>query len=412
MVPPAREIELSAMAPELTISGDEVARKNALFLAAATGVAGANAIVVFATGALVGRTLAPAPEWATVPVSCFVVGAALATFPANLLMKQIGRRAVFMLGNICGAFAGLAGALAVYVSSFSLFCLATLLAGLYHAVITTYRFAAADTASPGFRPKAISWVLTGGVIAAVIGPQLVNLTKDLTLPYLFLGTFIAQAVVALLAIFFTSRFIDAPVEVVQIKGEARPLGEIARTPRFIVAVICGTVAQTLMNMVMTSAPLAMAICGHSSTDSTNGIMLHVLAMYGPSFFTGSLIARFGKERMVLAGLAILVACAGIHVAGITVLHFWAGLILLGLGWNFAFISASAIVTDCHRPSERNKVQGLNDTLIFATTAGGSFLSGFLLDRLGWASINWMILPISVLAALAILSLRLKRFQPG
>ena len=385
--------------------GDRLARRNALFLAAATGIAGANATVVFATGAIVGNALAPRPSLATLPVSCFVVGAALATFPANLLMKSIGRRAVFMLGNITGTIAGLTGALAVYLSSFALFCLATLMAGLYHAVVTTYRFAAADTATPAFRPKAISWVLTGGVLAAIIGPQLVNLTKEMTLPYLFMGTFIAQAAMAVLAIMVTSRFVDAapPVEADAVVG--RSLGEIARQPRFIVAALCGTAAQTLMNMVMTSAPLAMAICGHSLTSSTNGIMFHVLAMYGPSFITGSLIARFGKETMVVLGLSILGLCAAVHLSGITVFHFWIGLVLLGLGWNFAFIAATAIVTDCHRPVERNRVQGLNDTLIFATTACGSFLSGYLLDRFGWDAINLVLLPVAACCMGAVLVLR-------
>ncbi len=391
-------------AKTIPLSGDALARRNALYLAAATGTAGANAIVVFATGALVGRSLAPYPALATLPVSFFVVGAALATYPANLLMKSIGRRAVFMQGNICGAMAGFTGALAVYLSSFWLFSLATLLAGIYHAVITTYRFAAADTATPSFRPKAISWVLTGGVIAAMIGPQLVILSKELTLPYLFMGTFIAQGLMAIIAIFFTSQFQDSSVAVTE-EGQGRPLGEIARSPKFIVAVLCGTAAQSLMNMVMTAAPLAMAICGHSLTDSTNGIMLHVLAMYGPSFFTGNLIARFGKERMVVAGLAILVVCAAIHLSGITVLHFWVGLLLLGLGWNFAFIAATTIVTDCHTPAERNRVQGLNDTVVFTTTAVGSFLSGFMLDKYGWNSINLAVFPVAAICLAALLGMR-------
>ncbi|MBY0613038.1 MAG: MFS transporter [Beijerinckiaceae bacterium] len=401
---------MTAIAQEATShSGDQQARRNALLLAAATGVAGANATVVFATGALVGRSLATRPEFATLPISFFVVGAALATYPANMLMRSLGRRAVFMQGNVCGALAGFTGAAAVYVSSFWLFCLGTLLAGVYHAVITTYRFAAADTATPAFRPKAISWVLTGGVIAAVIGPQLVNFTKELTMPYLFMGTFVAQATMALLAMLFTSRFHDArPSSAAVVAG--RPLAEIAKAPRFIVAVICGTAAQTLMNMVMTAAPLAMAICGHSLTSSTNGIMFHVLAMYAPSFFTGGLIARFGKEVMVVAGLSILVACAAVHLSGISVTHFWAGLILLGLGWNFAFISATSIVTDCHTPAERNAVQGLNDTLIFATTAVGSFLSGYLLDRYGWDSINLLILPVAAFSAIAVLGLRASRHR--
>ncbi len=390
------------------LKGDALARRNALFLAMATGVAGANATVVFATGSLVGRSLAPSPELATLPISFFVVGAALATYPANMLMKSIGRRAVFMQGNICGAAAGFTGALAVYANSFWLYALATLLAGIYHAVITSYRFAAADTATPAFRPKAISWVLTGGVIAAIIGSQLVNFTKDLTIPYLFMGTFIAQGIVALLAICFTSQFQDYAVAT-EAQSSSRTLAQITKNPKFIIAVLCGTATHSLMNMIMTATPLAMSICGLSLADSTNGIMLHVMAMYGPSFFTGHLIARFGKEWMVAIGLSILAICAGVHLMGITIIHFWTGLILLGLGWNFAFIAATSIITDCHKPSERNKVQGLNDMIVFTTTAFGSFLSGFLLNKYGWNAINLAIFPIAAIGITAILGLRASKF---
>ncbi len=251
--------------------------------------------------------------------------------------------------------------------------------------------------------------MTGGVIAAILGPQMVNLTKELTFPYLFMGTFVVQGLMGLAAILATRQFQEGPPQIVA-SGETRSLGVIARSPRFIIAALCGTAAQALMNMVMTSAPLAMSICGHSITNSTHGIMFHVLAMYGPSFYTGNLIARFGKEVMVVIGLSLLLASALVNLAGITLANFWFGLILLGLGWNFAFISATAIVTDCHRPSERNKVQGLNDTLIFATTSVGSFLSGYLLDKFGWDSINLVLLPVTVAAAIAALGLRASRYR--
>jgi predicted MFS family arabinose efflux permease len=400
---------MTASVADGVLTGDALARRNALLLAAATGIAGANATVVFATGALVGHALAPRPSWSTLPISFFVLGAAIATYPANILMKQLGRRAVFMAGNLSGAAAGLTAAAAVYLASFWLFCSATLLAGIYHAVISSYRFAAADTATPEFRPRAISWVLTGGVVAAVIGPQLVNATKDLTMPYLFMGTFLAQGLMALLAMAFTGRFQDAAVQKTA-EAPARSLSEIARAPRFIVAVLCGTAAQALMNMIMTSAPLAMAICGLPSASSSNGIMFHVLAMYGPSFFTGSVIARFGKEFTVALGLALLICCGIVNLSGVTIGHFWIGLILLGLGWNFAFIAASAIVTDCHRQSERNKVQGLNDALIFTTTAIGSFLAGFMLDSYGWSSINIVILPIALICGCVVLGLRASKHR--
>jgi MFS family permease len=379
--------------------GDAIARRNALLLAFAGALGGANASVVFATGSLIGRALGSDPEYATVPITAFVVGTALATYPAAALARRFGRRTIFMAGNVAGAWAGILGALSLYLGSFGLYCLATFLAGSYQAVIVSYRFAAADSATPRFRATAISWVLGGGLAAAFIGPQLVIFTKELTLPYLFLATYLAQAAVAIAAMFVTGRFIDTPAHM-DSDAPARPLRKIAMMPRFIIAVLCGTAAQGLMNMVMTSAPLAMAICGHSVTDSTLGIQWHIIGMYGPSFFTGALIMRYGKERIVIAGLMLLAICAVVNLSGLTVGHFWIGLTLLGLGWNFAFIGASAIVTDCHRPSERNRVQGLNDTLIFSTTAVGSYLSGHLLAVFGWDSINYVVIPIALVCAVA------------
>jgi cyanate permease len=281
---------------------------------------------------------------------------------------------------------------------------ATAFAGAYQAVVQSYRYAAADTATPGFRPKAISWVLTGGVAAAFIGPQLVIHTKELMLPYLFLATFLGQALVAVAAMAVTGRFIDQNVEEVQ-GGAMRPMRQILAQPRLIVAILCGTVAQALMNFVMTAAPLAMAMCGHSVVDSTLGIQWHIIAMFAPSFFTGSLIARYGKERMVAFGLLILALCGGVGLTGIEVMHFWAALILLGVGWNFAFIGATAMVTDCHTPAERARVQGLNDFVIFSFTTFGSFLAGVLLAKVGWAVINMALIPMGLVFAVLALSVR-------
>lgn len=384
--------------------GDRIARRNALLLALAGAFGGANASVVFATGSLIGSALAPSPDLATLPVTTFVIGTALSSYPAATLARRYGRRNVFMLGNGFGAWAGVLAALALYLGSFPLYCFGTMLAGCYQAIIVSYRFAAADTATARFRPTAIAWVLGGGLLAAIVGPQIVIATKGMFPPHMFMATYLAQAAVAVCAMFVTGRFTDAPAHD-ESHAPARPLREIARMPRFLVAVACGTAAQGLMNMVMTSAPLAMAMCGHSVTESTLGIQWHILAMYGPSFFTGGLIARYGKERIVVLGLLLLIACAVVDLSGITVAHFWGALVLLGLGWNFAFIGASAIVTDCHRPSERNRVQGLNDTLIFTTTALGSFLSGHLLALYGWASVNHVVIPIALVCAIAALLLR-------
>jgi MFS family permease len=390
-------------------TGDQLARSNAFTLAIASGLAGANATVVYATGGIIGQNLASAAIWATLPASTFMLGTMLGTLPVAYAAKAYGRRATFMGGNVIGAWAGILAAFAVYLGAFTLFCFATALAGVYQAVVQSYRYAAADTATPAFRPKAISWVLTGGVAAAFIGPQLVIWTKELLLPHLFVATFIGQGLLALAAILATRRFVDQPPQETQ-GAPARPWGEILSQPRLIVAIICGTIAQALMNFVMTAAPLAMVQCGHSVADAALGIQWHVIAMFAPSFYTGTLIAKYGKERMIILGLLILIGCGIANVMGITVMHFWVGLTLLGLGWNFAFVAATAMVTECHTPSERAKVQGLNDFTIFTVTTLGSLLSGILLAKVGWATINWWVMPISVLAMASVVALMVLQKQ--
>ena len=391
--------------PSSLAAGDRVARRNALLLAVASGLAGANATVVFATGAIVGQSLASVAALATLPTSAFVFGTMLATLPVSLAARRYGRRAVFLAGNLAGAAAGLLAALAVREGSFALFCLATALAGAYQAVVQSYRYAAADTATPAFRPKAISWVLTGGVAAAFIGPQLVIWTKELMLPYLFMATFIGQAAVAVLAMLATRRFEDQPQAEV-LAGAQRPLAALLGQPRLIAAIICGTLAQALMNFMMTAAPLAMVQCGHAVVDAALGIQWHVVAMFAPSFWTGALIQRFGKEKLVIAGMLILAACGLVSLSGLSVPHFWAALVLLGIGWNFAFIGATAMVTDCHTASERAKVQGFNDFVIFGMTTLGSLLAGVMLATVGWGTISAMLVPVAAfgagVAALALL----------
>jgi MFS family permease len=407
----AHEAEMSA-ASLSDLSGDILAKRNALYLAVASGLAGANAAVVFATGSIVGQSLAWDAAWATLPASTFVFGTMLATYPVAFAARRFGRKATFMSGNLVGAMAGLLAALGILLSSFALFCIATGLAGAYQAVVQSYRYAAADTATPAFRPKAISWVLTGGVAAAFIGPQLVIWTKDLLPPYLFVASFVGQAVFALATIAVTRKFQDQSREEV-LTGSQRPFAVIARQPRFIVAVLCGTMAQALMNFVMTAAPLAMVQCGHSVVDSTLGIQWHVIAMFAPSFFTGALIQRFGKERMVIAGMLILAACGAVNLMGLTLGHFWIALVLLGVGWNFAFIGATAMVTDCHSPAERAKVQGFNDFVIFSITTVGSLLAGYLLAKVGWGTINGALMPVTALCVIAVIGLIvLQRLRPA
>jgi MFS family permease len=384
------------------ISGDARARSNVVRLAAAQALTGANSAVIFATGSIVGATLAPSVSLATVPLSMYVVGVAVGTLPTGAISRAYGRRVAFMIGTGCGVMTGLLGAFAILHGSFALFCCATFLGGLYGAVSQSYRFAAADGASIAFRPRAVSWVMVGGVFAGVLGPQLVQWTMDIWPPYLFAFSFVTQAAVALVAMAVLAG-VDAPKPAPADLHGGRPLLQIVRQPRFVAAAICGIVAYPIMNLVMTSAPLAMKMCGLAVSDSNFGLQWHIVAMYGPSFFTGSLIARFGAPRIVATGLLLEAVAATIGLSGITAWHFWATLIVLGLGWNFGFVGASALVLETHRPNERNKVQAFNDFLIFGTMAIGSFSSGQLLANYGWPVVNMVVFP-PVLLGLAVLAM--------
>ena len=378
---------------------------NVLRLAAGQALAGANAVVVYATGAIVGNTLAPSPALATLPISIFVVGMAVCTLPAGALARRHGRRAAFLVGTGCGVIVGLLSALAVVLGSFWLFCAAMIFGGAYAAVVLSFRFAAADCAPPERRARAMSAVMAGGVFAGVIGPQLVTHTMNLWLPHLFAATFLAQAAMAAVsALVLIGVRLPKPTAA-EIAG-GRPIGDIALQPRFVTAVICGLVSYLLMNFIMTAAPLAMRLCGLSQESANLGLQCHVIAMYGPSFFTGRLIARFGAPRMVAAGLALIAAAAATGLAGVDVAHFWVRLILLGLGWNFGFLGASALVLECHRPEERTRVQSLNDFIVFGTMALGSFASGGLLTAYGWDTVLWVsFVPLAVaVAALAFTAL--------
>ena len=383
------------------ISSDARARSNVVRLAAAQALTGANSAVIFATGSIVGASLAPDVSLATVPISMYVAGLAAGTLPTGAISRAYGRRVAFIVGTGCGMLTGLLGAFAILHASFPLFCCATFLGGLYGSVSQSYRFAVADGASAAFRPKAVSWVMAGGVFAGVLGPQLVQWTMDVWQPYLFAFSFVVQAMVALIAMAVLAG-VDAPKPAPADMHGGRPLFEIARQPRFIAAALCGVIAYPMMNLVMTSAPLAMRMCGLSLSDSNFGIQWHIVAMYGPSFFTGTLITRFGAPRIVALGLALEAAGAMIGLSGITAMHFWATLIVLGAGWNFAFVGASALVLETHRPQERNKVQAFNDFLVFGMMAVGSFSSGQLLANYGWSAVNMVVFP-PVLLGLAVLA---------
>ena len=371
--------------------GDALAKRNALVLACAQAFGGANPAIVISLGGIVGSQLVTDKTFATVPVSLMQLGIACGVIPAAMLMRRFGRRNGYLIGALTGVIASSIAAAGTGSRIFWLFCLGTFMCGLYGAFVQSYRFAAADTASESFKPRAISWVMIGGLAAGVIGPQSVYWTRDLTPDAPFAASFMAQGLLALLAIGVVMMLRAPPVAAVR-SGGGRPLSEIMRQPKFIASVTAALVSYGLMSFVMTAAPLAMVGCGHSIGDAALGIQWHVLSMFGPSFFTGRLIARFGKEKVTAAGLLLLACAAVVGLNGLSVAHFWIALVLLGIGWNFGFIGATALVTDCYRPEERVKVQAANDFLVFGSVAIASFSAGGLLNTGGWESVNWLVFP--------------------
>jgi MFS family permease len=371
---------------------DRIARHNAHVLSIAQALGGASPPIVVSLGGIVGAALAPEKGLASVPVSLVQLGLAAGTLPAAYVMRRFGRRNGYIFGALLGVAGGITAALGAALGSFLVFCLGTLIVGFNVSYIQSYRFAAADTASPAFKARAISWVMVGGLAAGIIGPQTVIWTRDLIPGALFSASFLAQAALALLTIVAVSFLKPAPAAPHAPRSGGRPLSAIVRQPRFVVAVAAGVVSFSLMTFLMTAAPLAMVECGHGVGTAALGIQWHVLAMFGPSFFVPRLLDRYGKERVTAAGLVLIAAAAVSGLSGLGVANFWLALILLGLGWNFAFTGATVLVTDCYRPEERAKVQATNDFLVFGSVAVASFASGKLLSVGGWESVNWLVFP--------------------
>ncbi len=385
-----------------------VQNKNIFRLAAAQALAGANSVVFYATGAIVGNAIAPSPSLATLPITLFVLGMAASILPFGALARTRGRKAAFRLGTGAGMVTGLAAALAVVLNSFLLFCLAAMLGGAYAAVALSFRFAATDGVAPARRARALSLVMGGGVAAGIIGPMLVTGTMHLWPAHTFAVTFLAQALVAVLAAFLLRGVTPAEPTAASVRG-GRPLREIVRQPGFATTVFSGAVAYMVMNFLMTAAPLSMHMHGLSQQAPNLGIQWHVMAMYGPGFFTGRLIQRFGAVRMAAAGLLITAASVAVGLSGLGVYHYWLSLILLGIGWNFGFTGASAKIIDFHRPEEKTQVQSLNDFLVFGVMIVGSFSSGVLLNAFGWNAVLWgSLVPVAV----ALLTLLLRPLSPS
>ena len=380
------------------------ARRNALTLSASAAISGSAPPIAITLGGLAGLYLLGTDKsLATLPVSGFNLGVALSAIPAAMLMRAVGRRLGFMIGAVSGIVGGIVAGLAVIYGAFPGLVAGFLLVGGAAAFAQQYRFAAADSGDSAFRARAISWVMIGGIAAAIIGPQTVIHTRDLLAPIPFAGAFFAISVLSAISLLVVSTLSGqarlAPPRASHQGG--RTLGEIARQPRFIIAVTCGIGSYALMSLVMTAAPLAMVACGLGEDNAALGIQWHVLAMFGPSFVTGTLIARYGVDLIVAIGMALLAGCGIAALTGIDLANFWGALILLGLGWNFGFIGATTMLTETYRPEERGKVQGLNDFLIFGSVAAASFASGSLFTSVGWNWINYLIFPVVAICLIAL-----------
>jgi len=381
-------------------------RRNVALLTACQAMLLTNNSTLIAINGLAGLALATNRALATLPVTFWVLGGAIATMRASLHMKRVGRRRGLMFGTLWGVGGALLCAAAIWLHSFWLLCFATLVYGVYNAYGQYYRFAAADVAGVQFRPIAISLVLAGGLVGGILGPMTSRLTVDL-LPQRFLGAYLALIVVALVTMALL-RFIRIPEpSAAERNALGRPMSEIAAQPKFIVAVVSGAISYGVMNFLMTSTPIAMNICGHPYKAATFVISSHVVGMYLPSFFTGGLIRRFGALPVMFAGALLNVASIGVALSGIAVTEFWAALVLLGVGWNLLFIGATTLLTETYRPEERAKAQGANDSAIFIMMALSSFSSGLIVTGSGWNGVNYAALPLIavVMGAIAWLALR-------
>ncbi|MEM8542123.1 MAG: MFS transporter [Pseudomonadota bacterium] len=372
------------------------AKRTTLTLAAAQSLIGSTQPICISIGGLAGFYLLGTDKaLATLPVTGFNLGVAIGALPAAMLMRAIGRRYGFSVGALIVSLGAALAALALLIHNFWFFAFGLAVIGIGGSFQQQYRFAAADASPKSFKSQSISWVLCGGIVAAIIGPQLVILTKDLMAPVSYAGAFLSAVVLGVVGAGVLMTLKPQPATVDDPEDptdDERPLSSIISQPRFLVSFLCAVVTYALMAFVMTGAPLAMVACGHSADDATLGISWHVLAMFGPSFFTGKLIARFGKETIVAAGLLLLIGSGIVALSGLALWQFWIALILLGVGWNFGFIGATAMTTDTYRPSEKNKVQGIHDFALFTFVAIGSLASGATLNAFGWDMINWIVFP--------------------
>ena len=385
----------------------ENTKKNVALLAGCQAMLFTNNVTLISLAALAGFSLADNKMLATLPATAYVVGAALTTLPASFFMRRFGRQTGFQVGTFMGIVGAAVCCLALWLHSFWLLCAGVLVLGVYNAFGQYYRFAAADAASYDFKAKAISLVMTGGLVGGIIGPEMSKHTRDMfAVP--FLGAYASLIVFCLITMALLA-FVRIPQPSVAERHEAvRPLARIMAQPAFIVAVTGSALGYGVMSLLMTVTPLAMGLCGHAYDSAALVIEWHVIGMFAPSFFTGSLIKRFGVLSVMLAGAALEALCVGVALSGVLVANFWWAMVLLGIGWNFLYVGGTTLLTECYRPSEKAKAQGMHDFLVFLTSASSSFASGLLMNRNGWEMLNYAALPFLAAIGAAITWLALRR----
>ena len=396
---------------------DKQAKQNVLVLIAAQAILGAQLPIIFVVGGLAGGQLAGNVCFATLPISLIVFGSMTTAPWLSRFMHAYGRQAGFFLGTFSGAVGAAISAYGLFISSFTVFLVGSYLSGIYMTTQGFYRFAATDTASEQFRPKAISYVMAGGLLSAVLGPQLNKIVQDLSV-ITFLGSYVTIVVINLVGIFlfFLLRLPKQSSNVAtnaNLKPE-RSKRDLLRNPKILVAITCGMIAYSLMNLVMTSTPLAVIGCGFTKDNANDIVSAHVIAMYLPAFFTGHLIVKFGVGRIMGLGLIILAGAGIVALNGFGLFNFFGALILLGIGWNFSFIGATNLLTSSHSPDERGRVQGMNDAIIFGCVTIASLASGGLMNctggsaLVGWAAVNYAMVPFLLIAGIAVFWLGLMK----
>ena len=376
-------------------------RRNVFLLATCQGLSMSGASMLLAVSGLAGLMMALDKTLATLPMALQFAATMASTIPASLFMARVGRRLGFSIGQSMGIVGGALSAYAVYTGSFSLFLVGAVFLGIHNAFWQYYRFAAADVSTEDFRTRAISYVMAGGLFAAFCGPQLAKYTEGLW-AVTFSASFAAIALLSVTSL-CTLQFIRIPKPAaISLSGAGRPIIEIMRTPIFIVAVISSTIGYGMMNMLMTSTPLAMQFCGFDFNSSATVIQWHIVGMFAPSFFTGSIIKRFGVINVIATGALLQAGAIGIALSGIDFFNFSAGLIVLGLGWNFMFIGGTTLLTEAYAPEEKAKVQAAHDFIVFGTVAMAAFASGVLHEKLGWIAVNLIAaVPVSLAFVVAI-----------